>query len=326
MGKLSNEQMQGYHLQLKQLTQFKNTTPHEQSTNTISTNTISTNTISTNTISTNTISTNIISVKDVKKNAERIKYIQKDIPKINKEIEKTNKNNKTNKINGDIERTNKDIEKTNGDIEIKNKKIRVEFYQKMLGDDKLIREEQFKFLIELHKIPEINRLNYLYNLGVVKEFNAEHNYSKKVVLLEGFIVKKMIDHTSFGNFVFWNEVKSLRKLLQYKHFPKLIAYDSYNLIIYMSYCGNMINSSNLPSNWLEQMTEIKNELVKADVNSNDMLVRNTCVLDNRIYIIDFGLDTIFRKNIDTTVSKLVGQLSLLATKQNNNGHVKNKKI
>jgi hypothetical protein len=69
----------------------------------------------------------------------------------------------------------------------------------MLDDDKAIKVEQVVFLQQLIKYSHAYKLNYLSKLEVIKEFNAEHNYSKKVLLLEGFIVKKMIDHTSFGN-------------------------------------------------------------------------------------------------------------------------------
>lgn len=208
------------------------------------------------------------------------------------------------------------IKKTKED-EIKKK------YSEIMKDEKQIKLEQVKYISKIKDLPNSIKLNILSKLVSIKEFNAEHNYSKKVVLLEGFIVRKVVEQTSFGNFLFHNEIRSLNKLLPYPNFPKLIAFDPDRLLIYMSYCGEMINNCNLPIDWRQQLVLIKNNLIKADVNSNDMLLRNTCILDNKIHIIDFGLDTIFRKNVDYSISKLARELLLLENKNKNNSQKQN---
>jgi hypothetical protein len=66
----------------------------------------------------------------------------------------------------------------------------------------------------------------------------------------------------------------------------------------MSYCGKLISSENLPTNWKDQITDISLILKTLNVNSNDMLLRNICCFNGEIKIIDFGLCTIFGKTID----------------------------
>lgn len=189
------------------------------------------------------------------------------------------------------------------------------YHQKLLNDDTKIMEEQAKYIKTLLGLNRNEKLVKLSQSHIIKEFTAEHNHSRKVVLLEGFIVRKMIDQTSFGNYLFWNEVRSLLKLLPYRHFPKLIAYDPNRLLIYMTYCGNMITSKNMPSDWKKQLEDIKNILLETRVNSNDMSTRNTCVIGDRIHIIDFGLNTIFQKDINQVIQHFHGDLVALASRR-----------
>jgi hypothetical protein len=198
------------------------------------------------------------------------------------------------------------------------RKIRVKYLGSILKNDKAVRYEQAIFTKELLQLPPENRLKKLHELPTIKTFKAEHNHSDKVSLIDGFIVRKEVEKTGMGNYMFWNEVNSLKKLLSYNHFPKLLAYDSYNLIIYMSYCGDMITSKNLPVNWRQQLGTIQKYLYEADVNSNDMILRNTCVLDGRINIIDFGLNTEFKKDVAYSISNLYNRMSSIEFKKAKN--------
>lgn len=200
-------------------------------------------------------------------------------------------------------------------IKSETQKIRKKYLLNVLKDDKLVKIEQGKYIEPLLEMSFEDRLNMLRQAFVLKEFNSEHNYSDKVYLLDGFIVKKQLDRTRLGENMFWNEVKALKLLLPYNHFPKLISYDSYNLAIYMSYCGDLINVKNLPKNWKEQLDKIGKYLNEADVNSNDMILRNTCVLDGRINIIDFGMPAMFKKDIGASVKHLYNRIMTLEVRK-----------
>ena len=174
-----------------------------------------------------------------------------------------------------------------------------------------ILELQTKYFTMIQSYNNYQRLVLLQKLKHIKYFNNEHNYSKSVELLDNYVVKKTLKYNTLGFHLFKNELMALTKLSHYKHFPKLIAYDIKQLTIYMSYCGETINSNNLPKDWIEQLKTIRNILEITNVNSNDMLLRNTCVLNNTIYIIDFGLDNIFKENINTVINKFYQNLKRL---------------
>ena len=190
------------------------------------------------------------------------------------------------------------------DVKIKeNNKIDLENY-------KLIKDEIKKTINVLSHIKNKRlRLNYFENLKTVYKFKNEHSNSLEVCLLEGYIVKKKCFGTSLGNYMFQNEVSALSKLNGYPHFPILFEYDPDKLIIYMSYCGDTISSKNISVNWKEQFNEISEIMTVLKVNSNDMIPRNICCLDNEIKIIDFGLNTVFGKTIKEVLNDLYGQLN-----------------
>jgi len=205
-----------------------------------------------------------------------------------------------------------------------DRKIKLEIinYWKNIGknDDEIIKSQN-KFINLISKLDYNSRLKILEEQTVIREFVAEHNYSKKVVLLEHFIVKKYC--SSF--FTFNNEVNSLIKLMRvislpemtnYSHFPKLVAYDVNRFVIYMTFCGEMLSRDNLPNDWREQFERIRKIMALANVNSNDMLIRNTCILNKQIQIIDFGLDTIFGRSLEETTNKFYHRLSELEGSHN----------
>ena len=190
-----------------------------------------------------------------------------------------------------------------------------------LENYKLIKDEIKKTINVLSQIKNKRlRLNYFENLKTVYKFNNEHSNSLEVCLLEGYVVKKKCFGTSLGNYMFKNEVSALIKLNGYPHFPILFEYDPYKLIIYMSYCGDTISSKNISVNWKEQFNEISEIMTVLKVNSNDMIPRNICCLDNEIKIIDFGLHTIFGKTIKEVLNDLYGQLNNI-NKQNQNNNL-----
>ena len=85
------------------------------------------------------------------------------------------------------------------------------------------------------------------------------------------IMYDKLNNTSIDNSRnFDNEIKSLTKLNNYNHFPKLLAYEKlpdYKML--MTHCGDMLNKNNLPENWKEQLLEIHNILEKELIYHND---------------------------------------------------------
>ena len=251
----------------------------------------------------------------------RLVYQQQQQQQYNQHNNNNNKNNNNN-TNNNTNTNNNSSKKTNPQPPIQLNKISSSVKnntqnnnycnEKDLDNYDLInqkRNEVMKILLNLKDNNKI--LSYLNGLPDIYKFNSEHTLSEKVSMIEGFIVKKTCQHSSFGNYVFWNEVKALYKLRGYPHFPYIYAYDPNKLIIYMSYCGKLISSENLPTNWIQQFEDISDILKILKVNSNDMLLRNICCLNGEIKIIDFGLCTIFGKTINDVLKDLFSNLNTL---------------
>ena len=123
------------------------------------------------------------------------------------------------------------------------------------------------------------RLDYLGQRKVLRRFRDANVYSKGVYLLDNGIVAKHLDPNMSG-FVLWkNEINALKRVLGEIHFPQLIAADPVNLIIYMTYCGpSLASGARVPQNWRAQAENIKQSLVKKQMNPNDILPRNIILL------------------------------------------------
>lgn len=186
--------------------------------------------------------------------------------------------------------------------EIKKKnEVSTEIIKEDTFNIKMKVDHVYKYILSL--TPR-EKQNFLLYLKISKRFKSPHHYSSSVYLLDNYVVRKNLKKNAMGNFLFQNEISALKKLQPYKYFPKLLGYDNLRLSIFMTFCGEQISSKNLPDDWEKQIDEIETILTEINVNSNDMILRNVCVLNKRIYIIDFGLYSQFSVSIKETISKL----------------------
>ncbi len=214
------------------------------------------------------------------------------------------------------EECNSDIDKIKflDEIEdnfIENNKNNKYEYLKNINNADYIRNVHIDVIKQIKILKNYNDINkYFESLKKIHIFTNDHFGSIEVILLEGYIVKKMCKKDSHGVYLFNNEVKALSKICGYPHFPYLLSYDSKKLIIYMTYCGDTISSKNIPDDIKQQLIEIKTIMKVFNINSNDMIKRNICCLGDEIKIIDFGLaNNMFSSNINNSISKL--ELDLL---------------
>lgn len=102
-------------------------------------------------------------------------------------------------------------------------------------------------------------------------------------------------HVGFGNelhlFTFQNEVVNLLNLKDFDRVPDLITYSSSELSISMTYCGEQINKSNLPEDWIDQMLYILESLRDYNISHNDIKPSDILVHDKKLMLIDFGWAT-----------------------------------
>lgn len=201
-----------------------------------------------------------------------------------------------------------------------SKKKREQKKEEREKEEKYIEEENSEIIIKTIKSTLNNLLSmdhkhkraYLMNLKIKKEFKSPHHYSASVYLLDNYIVRKNLKSNKLGYFLFLNEINALQKLSSFEHFPKLIGYDFRQMCIYMTFCGDQISKENIPLDWTQQLNEIQKDLLLVNVNSNDMILRNVCVLNEKIYIIDFGLYSQFGVPVQQSIYNLRYELQRIS--------------
>jgi predicted Ser/Thr protein kinase len=99
-------------------------------------------------------------------------------------------------------------------------------------------------------------------------------------------IKKNVDFIETFN----NEISALKTLGKYKHFPILYNYNDSEKTFLISYCGISIyqNKKEIPNDWKDQLLNIYNILEAESLYHNDIFESNFCLLNNTIYLIDFG--------------------------------------
>ena len=86
-----------------------------------------------------------------------------------------------------------------------------------------------------------------------------------------------------------NEYEYLNLIDKYIYFPTLFSYDLNKATLLLSYVGNnVLNTDKIPNDWKTQLKDIYTILKEHDIYHNDIFGGNICILDNRIYLIDFG--------------------------------------
>jgi hypothetical protein len=180
--------------------------------------------------------------------------------------------------------------------------------------ESVIQEIQKYFIQNLKNLHHFQILKKCKELNNIKKLQSTGN--SYIGLLQNYIVKKKMPNNTLGCYYFNNEIKSLFALNSYNHFPKLISFDKKTLSVYMLYCGSQINYKNIPDNWLQQYNEIKNIFTKLKITSGDILKKNICVLNNIIFIIDFGLNSQFSENYQISLKKLYKILLNISYKKN----------
>ena len=125
-------------------------------------------------------------------------------------------------------------------------------------------------------------MNSYSNRKLIKKFT--NGISGYTCLIEGNIVKKV--YTNNIQRRMFKEIRALKLLENYNHFPKILHIDSNT--IYMTYVGISIkNIITLPIDYQQQLAEIIEELKECDIFHQDITLDHIMVLNNILYLIDF---------------------------------------
>ena len=102
-----------------------------------------------------------------------------------------------------------------------------------------------------------------------------------------YILKQIIHFDEYN--VYEREVHILNLLNEKVDWcPKLIHTDNKKKYIIISYCGVNINKNNKPKKYVEQINNILKDLKDLNIQHNDIKNEEVLVLDDKIFICDFG--------------------------------------
>jgi len=121
---------------------------------------------------------------------------------------------------------------------------------------------------------------FLKKKKIYSGLNSKVYLISKKKILKKFIRKRKEKYSK--------EIKCLKILSKENFVPKLLEYNDKNFEITMTYCGENINSINLPKNWKRQIKKIQKVLNQQDFVQADIELHNICVLNKKIFLIDFG--------------------------------------
>ncbi len=107
-------------------------------------------------------------------------------------------------------------------------------------------------------------------------------------------------------FTFYNEIKWLKKLKDLDFTPNLISYDDKLLTIEMNYVGKPLSSINIPKNWKKQCINILDKLVENNCSHNDIKPDDILVLNDKIYLVDYGWATEIKETIPSNWPDTIG--------------------
>tara|TARA_X000001036_G_scaffold406830_1_gene415819 strand:- start:4044 stop:4706 length:663 start_codon:yes stop_codon:yes gene_type:complete len=137
------------------------------------------------------------------------------------------------------------------------------------NDDNLFIYKRLKnvtiYYNKLHEVPVDNQKNYINEINSLKKLSKYHHFTS------------LIDYNNIA----------YNKIIQNEEVPENVTYD-----ILMTYCGNKLDNVNIPENWKEQILNIYSILELELIYHNDIgSTSNLCVLNDTIYLIDFGEST-----------------------------------
>lgn len=84
------------------------------------------------------------------------------------------------------------------------------------------------------------------------------------------------------------ETWALLQLHSSSHFPTVLSIDKPTHSFVMNYCGPALKQNNLPTDWEDQIEEIKKEMEEKNIVNGDIDLKNLVINDDKIVLLDFG--------------------------------------
>ena len=251
-------------------------------------------------------------------NLKLLFYFLNEIDKIDiiekKLIEFIEKNNifRIKKNDNLLDKSGVDIQ-NNAKLSLRSNLIPIEKARNLIKIKQNV-EQGYTSTITFHQIDKFTKLyienkikNNISNIVIKKDFSSSIFLEKNNDINDCKDIEDndIINYLGGIDGLFEREVKCLKKLYGYNHFPYLLCVDEEKKSIYINYCGETLNESNIPKNWKEQIEDCLIILEKENIFHNDIWIPNLLVNEDTINIIDFGFGTFNSENFPfTNMNKL----------------------
>jgi len=124
------------------------------------------------------------------------------------------------------------------------------------------------------------------------------------ILFINNVVYKNIGNNKYQHFhVYEREVFWLNRFQDLDFIPNLVGSNDSKKVISMSFVGRKVTKENLPSDFEEQLDNIKKKLKEFNCQHNDINDDNILIGDGKIYLIDFGWTTFINDDIEDSADE-----------------------
>ena len=142
------------------------------------------------------------------------------------------------------------------------------------------------FCILISLLVYFNKKEHFNDIKYVK-FNSHGVTSDMYISKDKKYIKKVV--AKFKEYdVVKREIYILKLLNKhnYKWAPKIISFNNNEIV--STYCGEEVNSDNIPHDYLTQINSILIDLKKHNIKHNDIKINEILIKDNKIHLCDFG--------------------------------------
>lgn len=117
-----------------------------------------------------------------------------------------------------------------------------------------------------------------------------HGVTSNIYISEDkeMILKEIFGYLDFNVYEREKCILQFLNTLKVDWCPTLYHYDDTNHLLVMSYCGEMININNKPTNLREQLENILYDMRCFKIQHNDIKESEILIQNNKVYICDYG--------------------------------------
>lgn len=142
---------------------------------------------------------------------------------------------------------------------------------------------------------ENNKIEKAYTIDYYPENKKGLSSDIVYISINKNLCLKVYSDSKYSKNSYKMELKNLKLLSNYEHFPKYIGCQKSKIL--MEYCGEKISKDNIPDDFINQIDDIINIFRSFSISHNDIHPDNILVKNGKIILIDFAFMDYINKSI-----------------------------